>query len=151
MYKNIFDIDKNLCTKNFFYSVRWSALPRVECKSYRTVFDIRERVQRGHQECKTTASYLILHFYILVNGGWGSWTTQGTCSKTCGVGVQSRSRTCDNPAPAHSGSPCSGSSSGTESCNLTPCPGIKCFLIFKLFIYGCYISHDLHRNDDPPL
>lgn len=32
-----------------------------------------------------------------VNGGWGQWSTWSHCSKTCGTGVQSAERECNNP------------------------------------------------------
>ncbi|MEI8013075.1 MAG: cohesin domain-containing protein, partial [Candidatus Omnitrophota bacterium] len=49
-----------------------------------------------------------------VNGGW---TDFGTCSKTCGGGVQTR--TCTNPAPANGGSGCVGASA--QECNTQQC------------------------------
>ena len=68
-----------------------------------------------------------------VNGGWSSW---GSCSASCGSGVQTR--TCTNPAPAHGGSQCSGSSS--QTCNAHACPGdeiaifVKCSFEFSLWL-----------------
>ena len=42
---------------------------------------------------------------------------------TCGRGVQSRSRTCTKPSPAHGGKDCQGDGLMTRSCNENPCPG----------------------------
>jgi len=57
-----------------------------------------------------------------VHGRWGAWGTYGACSKSCGGGVRSRSRQCNNPAPAHGGSQCSGASSESKTCNTHFCP-----------------------------
>ena len=35
---------------------------------------------------------------------------------TCGAGVMSRERHCDNPAPAYGGSPCEGRHKDRKSC-----------------------------------
>jgi hypothetical protein len=41
-----------------------------------------------------------------VNGEWSNWTDWGNCSNLCGVGTQTSTRTCDNPAPANGGQQC---------------------------------------------
>jgi len=56
-----------------------------------------------------------------VDGGFSSWSDWSECSATCGSGVQSRSRTCDNPAPAWGGNSCSGSYTETRACNTLSC------------------------------
>jgi len=56
-----------------------------------------------------------------VNGGYSSWSTYGSCSKSCGGGQQSRTRKCNNPTPANGGSQCSGVSSESKNCNTQPC------------------------------
>ena len=79
-------------------------------------------------------------FFLPVNGGWGSWgrwSGYRQCTKTCGSGVQSRtrSRKCNNPYRRYGGSYCPGSSSSSSqrSCNTKACPGIYVHL-FKPFI-----------------
>ncbi|KFO36960.1 A disintegrin and metalloproteinase with thrombospondin motifs 14, partial [Fukomys damarensis] len=57
------------------------------------------------------------------DGGWSSWTKFGSCSRSCGGGVRSRSRSCDNPPPAYGGRPCSGPLFEYQICNSKDCPG----------------------------
>jgi len=57
-----------------------------------------------------------------VDGGWGNWTVWGSCSKTCGDGTQTRSKSCDSPAPAYGGNNCSGQGTESRRCNVKACP-----------------------------
>ncbi|XP_058154961.1 A disintegrin and metalloproteinase with thrombospondin motifs 14 [Dasypus novemcinctus] len=57
------------------------------------------------------------------DGGWSSWTKFGSCSRSCGGGVRSRSRSCDYPPPAYGGRPCSGPMFEYQVCNSEECPG----------------------------
>uniref|UniRef100_A0AAR2ITF6 Thrombospondin 1a n=1 Tax=Pygocentrus nattereri TaxID=42514 RepID=A0AAR2ITF6_PYGNA len=57
-----------------------------------------------------------------VNGGWGPWSPWDTCSVTCGGGLQTRNRLCNNPVPKHGGKECVGDSKGTRLCNSQDCP-----------------------------
>lgn len=85
------------------------------------------------------------------DGGWSSWGKLGSCSRTCGGGVRSRSRQCNNPAwvtcvltlrlwarewrncswssfvclcsPAYGGRDCPGSTFDYQICNTEDCPG----------------------------
>ncbi|XP_063690486.1 uncharacterized protein LOC134823063 [Bolinopsis microptera] len=57
-----------------------------------------------------------------INGGWSNYGDWSECSKTCGRGSQTRTRTCTNPAPAHGGADCPGESTETKSCNTQDCP-----------------------------
>ncbi|XP_009324248.1 PREDICTED: A disintegrin and metalloproteinase with thrombospondin motifs 14 [Pygoscelis adeliae] len=57
------------------------------------------------------------------DGSWSSWSKFGSCSRTCGGGVRSRSRSCDNPPPAYGGRHCPGSTYEYQVCNAEECPG----------------------------
>lgn len=61
--------------------------------------------------------------FSLVHGHWSSWSSFGSCSKSCGGGAQYRRRTCSNPAPSGGGKGCPGSSYHSRACNTKGCPG----------------------------
>ena len=58
---------------------------------------------------------------ITVHGNWGHWENHGTCSVTCGGGVQLRTRVCDNPPPTHGGNQCLGKEMEKMPCNTCAC------------------------------
>ncbi|KAG7490435.1 A disintegrin and metalloproteinase with thrombospondin motifs 12-like [Solea senegalensis] len=60
-----------------------------------------------------------------VNGGWGQWSTWSHCSKTCGTGVQSADRECNNPKPEFGGKYCTGERKRYRTCNTKPCQNNK--------------------------
>jgi hypothetical protein len=47
-------------------------------------------------------NYVVWFLSIPVDGEWGEWR-HWTCSVTCGTGIDTRTRLCDNPAPADDG------------------------------------------------
>uniref|UniRef100_A0AAV2KAH4 Brain-specific angiogenesis inhibitor 1 n=1 Tax=Knipowitschia caucasica TaxID=637954 RepID=A0AAV2KAH4_KNICA len=55
-----------------------------------------------------------------VDGRWHSWTTWGSCSKTCGGGAQLRQRVCEGPF--FGGDPCNGDNREQKRCNEKRCP-----------------------------
>ncbi|XP_007260554.3 A disintegrin and metalloproteinase with thrombospondin motifs 15a [Astyanax mexicanus] len=57
-----------------------------------------------------------------VDGRWGKWGPFGSCSRTCGGGVQLAKRECNNPVPENGGKYCQGMRVKHRSCNLIPCP-----------------------------
>ena len=65
-----------------------------------------------------------------VNCEWSNWRSYSSCSKSCGGGIQSRSRS-KTIKEAYGGS-CSGSGTMTKDCNTQKCPSkyIFMFLIF---------------------
>ena len=65
--------------------------------------------------------YCIIWF--IVNGGFTSWTNEGTCTRTCDVGQQRQTRACTNPAPAHGGMSCTGDTTRMVNCSIRACAG----------------------------
>ena len=61
--------------------------------------------------------------YFQADGNWGDWKEWTKCSKTCGSGKRSRTRDCNNPAPALGGKACPGSSMESGVCKTNSCPG----------------------------
>ncbi|XP_013380622.1 thrombospondin-2-like [Lingula anatina] len=57
-----------------------------------------------------------------VNGAWGFWKPWGSCSATCGQGLRTRTRVCNNPKPVGAGKPCPGDDRQTELCFPGQCP-----------------------------
>ena len=76
----------------------------------------------------TCALTISISFCHTVDGGWSLWSSWTECSVTCGTGVVSRERKCDNPAPAAGGSSCQGHPRELQTCNTTEiCIGTYCF------------------------
>lgn len=55
-----------------------------------------------------------------VDGGWTEYT-ESACTKECGGGIKTRSRTCTNPVPQNGGATCLGPSTEVVECNTQPC------------------------------
>ena len=76
---------------------------------------------------------------VAVHGGWTSWTAWSACTKSCGGGSRTRSRSCTNPLPAHGGQNCAGASSESGNCNTKECPGLYpsglSFLLLKQYTF----------------
>lgn len=58
-----------------------------------------------------------------VDGGFTQWTSFGECSKTCGIGSKTRTRSCTNPSPKHGGEECEGMSKHNVKCRVKKCAG----------------------------
>ena len=60
-----------------------------------------------------------------MNGYWSQWGAWGGCSVTCGGGIRSRSRACNDPLPTINekvkGSNCPSSSIDIEQCTKPRC------------------------------
>uniref|UniRef100_A0A669PGQ5 ADAM metallopeptidase with thrombospondin type 1 motif 7 n=1 Tax=Phasianus colchicus TaxID=9054 RepID=A0A669PGQ5_PHACC len=60
-----------------------------------------------------------------INGNWGPWSSWAACSRSCGAGVQSAERQCNNPTPKYGGRYCLGERKRFRICNIKPCPPNK--------------------------
>ena len=100
---------------------------------------------------------MFFYLILLVNGTWGEWSTYGECSKTCGVGEQTKSRLCNNPEASYGGLQClkshgNGNRGTNETlsrrCNTQACPGN--FLPYHFsshnVLYVNLIEHDKNEN-----
>uniref|UniRef100_A0ABM5FUA3 A disintegrin and metalloproteinase with thrombospondin motifs 12 n=1 Tax=Pogona vitticeps TaxID=103695 RepID=A0ABM5FUA3_9SAUR len=56
-----------------------------------------------------------------VRGGWGSWSSWSHCTRTCGAGVQTAERQCNNPEPQFGGKYCTGERKRYRMCNVKRC------------------------------
>lgn len=59
-----------------------------------------------------------------VSGEWGPWTEWSLCTRSCGGGVASSYRICNNPKPANGGRYCIGDRIRHRMCHTTPCLGL---------------------------
>ena len=59
----------------------------------------------------------------IVDGNWSEWSSWEECTRSCGRGNRTRTRTCNNPSVQHGGRPCEGTAVETIMCNVRPCPG----------------------------
>ncbi|XP_011902754.1 PREDICTED: hemicentin-1 isoform X2 [Cercocebus atys] len=57
-----------------------------------------------------------------VDGSWSEWTPWEECTRSCGHGNRTRTRTCNNPSAQHGGRPCEGNAVEIIMCNIRPCP-----------------------------
>ena len=67
-----------------------------------------------------------------VDGVWGDWTSYSNCDVTCGDGMMTRTRSCDNPSPRNGGQPCPGGNSETIPCSEQPCASEFMFIIIHI-------------------
>ncbi|CAH1254189.1 SCUBE3 [Branchiostoma lanceolatum] len=79
----------------------------------------------GYYLCNCQSGYVMdvdKKACTLNSGGWGPWSDWGQCSKTCDLGMQSRTRVCDSPEPSFGLPTCQGSSTDVQMCAGNNCP-----------------------------
>ncbi|RLV98158.1 hypothetical protein DV515_00011083 [Chloebia gouldiae] len=82
-----------------------------------------------------------------LDGGWGPWSAWGSCSRSCGGGIQFSHRHCDSPKPQHGGSYCEGQRTKYQSCHTQECPPDgKSFREQQCEKYNSYNFTDLEGN-----
>ena len=73
-------------------------------------------------ECSTVINTLI-QIIISVPCEWDDWGEWGTCSKTCGGGLETRTRKIKQ-REAFGGAPCTGNDTESRPCAMNECPGM---------------------------
>ncbi|XP_056269966.1 A disintegrin and metalloproteinase with thrombospondin motifs 2-like isoform X2 [Pseudoliparis swirei] len=76
------------------------------------------------------------------DGGWGTWSPFGGCSRTCGGGVGFRARRCDTPAPANGGRTCFGNSYEFQLCSQEECPPLTDFREDQCKVWNPLLEHE---------
>ncbi len=66
-------------------------------------------------------------------GNWGDWTQFSSCTVTCNGGIETRTRSCNNPSPELPGKDCYGEGTEIRACNDSPCPTGKHEYYFSIF------------------
>lgn len=86
--------------------------------------DVSSLKKKEKQKCRQYETKLkICNYTCIVDGGWSDFEDWSECSADCGDGVQTRSRSCNNPAPAHGGAECEGDNTESRSCYKGQCRG----------------------------
>ena len=52
------------------------------------------------------------------DGSWSSWGEWSACSSSCGNGLKTAQRECNNPSPSGTGDECEGASRKSQQCSL---------------------------------
>jgi hypothetical protein len=66
-------------------------------------------------------STLTKAYCIVGNGGWSNWTSNSTCTVTCGGDIQLHTRSCTHPSPNEIGTSCVGESYYEAVCYKNNC------------------------------
>uniref|UniRef100_A0A669F9V8 ADAM metallopeptidase with thrombospondin type 1 motif, 2a n=1 Tax=Oreochromis niloticus TaxID=8128 RepID=A0A669F9V8_ORENI len=80
------------------------------------------------------------------DGGWGSWSPYGSCSRTCGGGVRFRTRHCDNPIPANGGRTCFGNTYEFQLCSQENCPPLTDFREDQCKVWNPVFEHEGRKH-----
>ena len=83
-------------------------------------------------------------FILAIDGGYTKWSAS-KCSRTCGGGTQTLTRTCTNPPPSKGGKDCSelGPAKKTQKCNTNKC---RKFQTNYREISECHVIYDSHTR-----
>ena len=78
----------------------------------------------------------------LFTATWGSWGSYGSCSKSCGSGTKTKSRSCNGLGS------CSGTSSQSESCNNGVCGKmmISVYIVMISILWKAHTPHFVHSK-----
>ena len=75
-------------------------------------------------------SLTISSWYVVLDTGWNAWRVWSGCDKSCGGGIQVRTRTCD-------GFRCPGSAQEIKTCHTFSCRTGEYGILFTLMFSKC--------------
>ncbi len=84
-----------------------------------------------------------------MDGHWGEWRRPSTCSVTCGQGLRTLIRICDNPAPLGKGNYCVGNLQKSEACTLQICKILTFSFSDKICDYLLILLYNIHNPVNP--
>ncbi|CAH1241590.1 SEMA5A [Branchiostoma lanceolatum] len=114
-------IHMNITDRGGYYEgrVRYVCKARVPDDSLLWVghrrLDMRYCDPNSRHSCATKGPARVVH------GVWSSWLPWSPCTVSCGSGVRTRQRQCNNPPPSGGGSPCLGPDVIYKDCTMAPC------------------------------
>ena len=115
------------------------------CTGFEYLYCMSQEIQASHANNHSTISSVVFTFLEQVDGQWGKWNPWSSCSVTCGAGVKSRSRLCDNPSPKHGGASCPGDGYERANCKDADCkPGM--ILLFGDILFIWIATFTFHPN-----
>ncbi|CAK8698557.1 unnamed protein product [Clavelina lepadiformis] len=82
---------------------------------------------------------------VPVDGSWGEWSRFGDCSRTCGGGIKTAIRECNNPKPQYGGRYCTGKRKKFRPCNYQECLEIRDFRAQQCAAFNNWSRHNRHR------
>ncbi|XP_072315777.1 A disintegrin and metalloproteinase with thrombospondin motifs 2-like, partial [Eucyclogobius newberryi] len=104
------------------------------------------------QHCFRGSCVYISPHMLRTHGSWGEWSPFGSCSRSCGSGLQFRTRICDSPRPANGGRTCFGNSYEFRLCNQdTACPALTDFRAEQCKVWNPFFEHNGTKHHWLPL
>ncbi|CAK1554638.1 unnamed protein product [Leptosia nina] len=104
------------CSEHCGIGIRHRKRQCVEKHTSHSLFAWRTNCRGQHDQLEVCSSK-----NCNLDGGWSGWGPWGACSKTCGAGKRSRSRSCTRPIPFGEGANCFGPRTEIGTCHRKPC------------------------------
>ncbi|XP_060593449.1 neurogenic locus notch homolog protein 3-like [Ruditapes philippinarum] len=89
----------------------------IDCARLNSLFNICNDISQAKKVCPK-----FCNLCNVVDGNWTPWSAWSSCDVTCEKGLQTRTRSCTNPAPQYGGQMCLGNSTDNKVCELDLCP-----------------------------
>ncbi|XP_052222965.1 thrombospondin-1-like isoform X2 [Dreissena polymorpha] len=91
--------------------------PSVDCAKLDSIFNVCADIHKAKLVCPR-----FCNLCNVVDGNWNWWSSWSGCDVTCANGIQTRHRSCTDPAPKNGGLDCLGTGTESQSCIMEACP-----------------------------